>query len=179
MNTQKSFAQKLLKSDNVIFTFIRSSISSQISSWTDMAVSFAMYAWVLGIAWLSTAIGAICGGIVNCIVGYKFTFRADGVSKRAVIIKFAMIWLGSLILNSGGTELLTRILESWKWLESIGFKPDGFFAAARLIISLVVSLAWNFVLQRRFVFRPSKFDPYAIRICNLFLRKSNSSDSME
>lgn len=179
MNAQKSFAQKLLKSDNVVFTFLRSTISSQISSWTDMAISFVVYEWVLGIAWLSTAIGAICGGIVNCIVGYKFTFRADGVSKRAVIIKFAMIWLGSLILNSGGTELLTRIFESWKWLESIGFKSAGFFAAARLLVSLVVSLAWNFLLQRTFVFRPSKFDPYAIRICNFFIRKSNSLDSID
>lgn len=173
MSSNKSFAHKLLKSDNVVFTFVRSSISSQISSWTDMAVSFAMFKWVLGIAWLSTAIGAICGGIVNCIIGYKFTYHADGVSKRAVGVKFAMVWLGSLILNSSGTELLTRLLESWTWLESIGFSADGCFAAARLIISLVVSLAWNFVLQRHFVFRPSKFDPYAIRICNIFKRNGN------
>lgn len=177
MSSSKSFAQKLLKSDNVVFTFIRSTISSQISSWTDMAVSFVMYDWILHIAWVSTAIGAICGGIVNCIIGYKFTYRADGVSKRAVGVKFALVWLGSLILNSGGTELVTRLLESWTWLKTIGFTSGGCFAAARLFISLVVSLAWNFVLQRHFVFRPSKFDPYAIRICDLFKRNNCSKSN--
>lgn len=162
----KSIGQKLLKSDNVVFTFIRSSISSQISSWTDMAVSFCLYAWAFKIAWLATAIGAVCGGIVNCIVGYTFTFHAQGVSKKAVLVKFAMVWFGSLVLNSAGTEGLTWLLGKWTWLEHIGFRPDGIFAAARLTVSLIVSLAWNFLLQRSFVFRETRFDPIALRIVN-------------
>ena len=179
INSNNTFAKKLLKSDNVVFTFIRSTISSQISSWVDMAISFAMFAWVLGIPWLSTAIGAFCGGIVNCIVGYKFTYHADGVSKRAVFVKFTMIWMGSLTLNSVGTQLLTRLLEIWQWLETIGFKSDGYFAAARLTVSLIVSLAWNFLLQRTFVFRPNRFDAYAIRICDFFARKQKPSDTIQ
>lgn len=165
MNVAKKFANKLVKSDNVAFTFIRSSISSQISSWTDMAISFIMYAWIVNIAWLSTAIGAICGGIVNCIIGYNFTFHANGVSKKAVIIKFILVWIGSLTLNSAGTELLTKLLQSLAW---IGLSDDACFAIARIIISLAVSIAWNFLLQRSFVFRPNKFDAYASRIFNIF-----------
>lgn len=167
MQFLKKIGNNILKNDNVVFTFIRSSISSQISSWTDMIVSFCMFAWVLHVAWLSTAIGAVCGGIVNCIVGYKFTYHATGVSKRAVAVKFIMVWFGSLVLNSVGTEVLTHLLEKWTWLETIGFKPDGYFAAARLTVSLIVSLAWNFVLQRTFVFRPNRFDSTAIRIVEL------------
>lgn len=163
MATLKKTANKFLKSDNVFFTFIRSTVSSQICSWTDMILSFVLYAWVNLYPWLATALGAVAGGILNCIIGYRFTFHAEGVSKKAVIVKFSMIWLGSVILNSVGTELLFRVLRSWSWLESIGFKPDGFFAAARLIVSLIVSLAWNFLLQRKFVYRPNRFDPYAIR----------------
>lgn len=173
MNFFKDLGNKFMNSDNVVFTFLRSSVSSQISSWTDMIVSFAMFAWVINIAWLATAIGAVCGGIVNCVVGYKFTYHADGVSKRAVFVKFVMVWFGSLVLNSWGTEALTHILERWTWLESIGFRPDGYFAAARLTVSLIVSLAWNFLLQRTFVFRTTSFDPTAIRIFTLFSRKHN------
>lgn len=164
----KDLGNKLLKSDNVYITFIRSTLSSQVSSWTDMAVSFCVFAFLFKIAWLATAIGAVCGGIVNCIVGYTFTYHAQGVSKKAVIVKFVIVWFGSLVLNSAGTEGLTWLLGRWTWLESIGFKPDGIFAAARLTVSLAVSLAWNFLLQRSFVFRPNRFDPTAIRIFDFF-----------
>lgn len=171
MTSDKNIIRKFLKSDNIFFTFLRSSVSSQISSWTDMAVSFALFAWVNLLPWLATACGAIAGGIVNCVVGYKFTYHADDVSKRAVMVKFILVWVGSLVLNTWGTDACYYLLQKWHWLESIGFKPDGYFAAARLAVSLAVSLAWNFVLQRNFVFRPNRFDPVAIKIVDFFRPK--------
>lgn len=165
-------SNKFLNSNNVFFTFLRSTVSSQICSWTDMLLSFVLYAWVNLYPWLATALGAVVGGILNCIIGYRFTFHADGVSKKAVMVKFAMVWLGSVILNSWGTDALFHLLSRWTWLESIGFRPDGYFAAARLSVSLAVSLAWNFLLQRSFVYRANRFDPYAIRFVN-FVTKRN------
>lgn len=166
----KNITNKFLKSDNVFFTFMRSTVSSQICSWTDMLLSFVLYSWLNLLPWLATALGSIAGGVLNCIIGYRFTFHAEGVSKRAVIVKYSIVWIGSLILNSWGTNALFYLLQRWTWLDSIGFKPDGYFAAARLIISLVVSLAWNFLLQRKFVYRPTRFDPYAIKFLNTITR---------
>ncbi|MDE5636310.1 MAG: hypothetical protein K2I52_08410, partial [Muribaculaceae bacterium] len=61
-------------------------------------------------------------------------------------------------------SLLAKVLDSWHILEAIGFTTVGSFAAARLIVSLVVSLAWNFLMQKTFVYRQrDKFDPVAIR----------------
>lgn len=160
----KDATDKVLKSNNLFFTFVRSTVSSQISSWTDMFTSFALFAWVNLMPWVATVIGSVVGGIVNCIIGYKFTFHAQGVSKKAVVVKFLMVWLGSVVFNSWGTDALYHLLKSWHWLETIGFRPDGFFAAARLTVSLVVSLAWNFLLQRKFVYRPVPFDKYAVRL---------------
>lgn len=165
--------EQFLNSNNVVFTFLRSTVSSQISSWTDMILSFVFYAWVHLYPWLATALGAFVGGVVNCIMGYKFTFHAEGQAKRAVLVKFFLVWLGSMILNSWGTDFVFRVLQRWTWLETIGFKPDGYFAAARLGVSLVVSLAWNFLLQRIFVFRPTRFDATAIRIVSFFQPKHN------
>lgn len=155
---------QLLHSDDLIATFLRSGVSSQISGWTDMLVSFALYAWVNLAPWLASTLGAVAGGIVNCIINYKFTFHAEGCSKRAIIVKYAMVWLGSVTLNAWGTEALYWLLQHWPWLEEIGFKPDGYFAAARIVVSLAVSWFWNFVLQRYFVYRPTRFDPVAIRM---------------
>ncbi len=159
----KKVGDQLLHSDNFLFTFLRSGVSSQASGWTDFAVSFVFFAWVHLSAWLSTAIGAVAGGIVNCILNYRFTFHADGVDWRAVIVKYALVWIGSLLLNSVGTEVLFYIIRDWDWLEKIGFKHDGYFAAARLFVSLIVSWGWNFLLQRYFVYRVTRFDAYAIR----------------
>lgn len=159
-------ADKVLNSDSLVFTFLRSIVSSQAASWVDMGLSFALFAWVHLAPWLATAIGAFSGGVINCVINYKFTFHAQGCPWKAVVVKYVMVWIGSLLLNSYGTHLLYYLLSNWHWLEEVGFRPDGYFAAARLTTSLIVSWAWNFVLQRHFVYRNNSFDPYAIRFIN-------------
>lgn len=159
---------KLLHSKSFIFTFLRSAVTSQTSGYTDLFVSFALYAWCGLDPWWATAAGATAGGVVNCILNYRFTFRSDDCPWRAVIVKYVLVWLGSLLLNAYGTDLLYWLLSRWHWLETIGFRPDGYFAAARLIASLLVSWFWNFVLQRHFVYRQVPFDKYAIRFTQLF-----------
>ncbi|MCH5319441.1 MAG: GtrA family protein [Paramuribaculum sp.] len=157
---------KLLRSNSFIYTFLRSAVSSQTSGWVDIGVGVACFSWLDLAPWLSTAIGAIAGGVVNCILNYRFTFRAQDVPWKAVVVKYIMVWAGSLILNSGGTQLVYMLIDGWHWLETIGFKPDGYYAAARLFVSLMVSWFWNFLLQRYFVYRKTGFDPKAVRFVN-------------
>lgn len=159
---------KFLHGGGLISTFLRSSVSSQVASWIDLGMSMLFYSFVF-IALdpfyrsnLSVAVGAIAGGVVNCCINYRFTFHASGQSVKAVIVKYLMVWTGSLLLNMYGTTFLSMLLSQWKFLHNLGFRPDGIFAASTLLVSLVVSLAWNFVLQRNFVYRPSPFDRYAI-----------------
>lgn len=154
----------LLKSNNIVFTFLRSIVSSQCASWIDLGLGFVLFS-LLGFApWLATGLGAIAGGVVNCIINYKFTFRAEGVSWKAVVVKYAMVWTGSLLLNSFGTQGLYILFTKLEFLEDIGFKPNGYYATARIIVSLLVSWFWNFLLQRRFVYRSVAFDKYILRI---------------
>lgn len=168
-----------------IFTFLRSSVSSQIASWTDMGVCFIFYAWVFHAmgthplrSFISTAIGLVCGGIVNCIVNYKFTFQVRGINVKAVAVKYLIIWAGSFILNLGGTTLLEQAIHHMPFIErSHWIRPDGVYAFARLSVSLVVSLAWNFLLQKNFVYKVTKFDPVAIRLVDAitFHRKKSAA----
>lgn len=153
---------KAIHSDNLFFTFLRSIVSSQCASWVDMGIGFALFAWLGFSAAFATAIGALCGGIVNCVINYKFTFHADGVDWRAVMVKYAMVWLGSMLLNTFGTGVIYYVICQWEWLESIGFRRDGFYAAARLFVSLMVSWFWNFPMQKFFVYSKTQFDRYAI-----------------
>lgn len=162
----KHIADDVIHNDNFIFSFIRSAMSSQAASWVDMIIGFVLFAWLGLKPWVATAIGAVCGGIINCIINFKFTFHAQGMSWKAVALKYIMVWIGSVLLNSFGTEGLYYLFNHWSWLETIGFKPDGYYAAARIITSLLVSWFWNFILQRYFVYRVTKFDPYAINFVN-------------
>lgn len=161
----KHLGSALLKSQSLVPTFLRSAVSSQASGWVDFITGFVMFYWVFNqhLSWLATGIGVVAGGIVNCILCYKFTFRADNCPWKAVVVKYAMVWTGNLILNSGGTELLYILLNKMEFLEDLGFKPAGYYSTARVVMSLLVSWFWNFVLQRNFVYRPSRFDPIAVR----------------
>lgn len=168
----KHIGETLLRSKSLVPTFLRSAVSSQASGWVDFIVGFVMFYWIFNqhFQWLATGIGVVAGGIVNCIICYKFTFRAENCSWQAVAVKYALVWIGNLFLNSGGTQLLYIILEEWHFLDDLGFTPAGYFAAARLVMSLLVSWFWNFLLQRNFVYRPTGFDPYAERFMNSLFR---------
>lgn len=145
---------KLLKGGGV-FTFLRSIVSSQVASWIDLGTGILLVA--IGFSdWIATPIGAVMGGIVNCIINYRFTFRAQGISKRAVAVKYIMIWVGSLTLNTVGTSAL----DQWNLLERLGFTDVGNYAVARVVVSLLVSWFWNFVMQKNFVYKPRRFDAW-------------------
>jgi len=166
-----------------LFTFLRSSVAAQIASWTDMGIRMVFYAFVLSSldpfyrSNLSVAAGAVVGGVVNCCINYRFTFHAKGQSVKAVGLKYLLVWTGSLLLNMYGTTFVAMLLSQWQWLVNMGFRPDGIFAASTLMVSLAVSLAWNFVLQRNFVYRPSPFDRYAISFIDFFSLKKHRQDS--
>lgn len=155
---------KMLKSNSLFFTFLRSIVSSQCASWVDMGIGFMLFAWIGLTPFTSTMVGAFCGGVVNCIINYRFTFHADGVDWRAVIVKYSLVWIGSMLLNSYGTEVIYRLISDWQWLEHLGFKPNGYYAAARLFTSLMVSWFWNFLLQRYFVYRQAWLDTYIVQV---------------
>lgn len=156
--------EQFLNDNGVVFTLLRSGASSQLCGWIDMIVSFVLFAFCNMTPWMSTATGAFVGGVFNCIINYRFTFHARDVAWRAVITKFLFVWVGSLLLNSFGTQILYYLVRDWHWLTStIGLGDDSIFLAARLLVSLIVSLAWNFILQRNFVYRQTRIDEHILR----------------
>lgn len=159
-----SFKEKLIHNDGFFYTLLRSSVSSQLCGWIDTLTSFLVFALLNLTPWLSTAIGAFVGGICNCIINYKYTFHAYGIEWRTALTKFAFVWLGSLLLNSFGTQYAYYFVCHWEWLrDTIHIADDGIFLAARLFVALTVSLCWNFLLQRNFVFTTTRVDPYINR----------------
>lgn len=174
---------RFIHGEGLITTFLRSIVSSQAASWTDMIVRVVLFSLVFTNidpfyrSNLSVACGAIVGGIVNCVINYHFTFHAAGQNVKAVIVKYALVWTGSMLLNMYGTTFASQALSHWEFLQSLGFTADAIFTVSTLAVSLLVSWFWNFTLQRYFVYQPNRFDPTAIAIVDFFIpRKYKSSE---
>lgn len=134
--------------------FIRAQFSSQIASITDMAVTIVLTSFVNIYYVVGTFIGAVCGGIVNCVINYKWTFKADGVKKKHVVAKYILVWIGSILLNTLGTYLLTEFLDRSTWvIAHFSCILEYIYIFAKLFVSLMVGFIWNYNLQRVFVYR--------------------------
>lgn len=132
--------------------------TSQASAWVDFVTSFVVFAWIGMSGGNAAAAGAIAGGVVNCTLNYKWTFRGSQCPVANVVVKYLMVWVGSMLLNAYGTEFLTDICLDSSLLGAWGFSRNLRFTIARLTVSFLVSVFWNLLLQRTFVYRYVKFD---------------------
>ncbi|MFV0536475.1 MAG: GtrA family protein [Dysgonomonas sp.] len=157
-----------------IFTFLRAQFSSQISSLTDYIVTFVLVNAAGVIFGRATLFGNISGGIVNCIINYKWTFKAQGSKVKHVAIKYLMVWLVNLFLNWQGTILVTELVLSWIPVESLpDFVVNNVFMIPKAIVSLIVGFGWNYNMQRLFVYKDRDYKKYLIK---MGLWKADSSD---
>ena len=83
--------------------------------------------------------GAIAGAITNFMINRQWAFNAKEESAQKQSLRYALVWLGSLLLNTSGLYLLTHFL-TIKYIIS------------KIIISLIVGIGFNYVLQKKYVF---------------------------
>lgn len=92
---------------------------------------------------ISIAIGGVVGAVFNFSVNRYWTFNASKASHAPVggqLARFLFVVAGSICLKSSGTWLFTTYLH-------IDYK------ISRIIVDIIVSLGFNYVLQTYWVFR--------------------------
>ena len=90
--------------------FIRAQLSAQIATFVDFLISILLNQCANVYYAYATLIGSISGGLTNCAINYKWTFQTEDCSPIPVIIKYTLVWIGSIGLNLWGTYLLTEFL---------------------------------------------------------------------
>jgi len=105
----------------------------------DYTVMIVLVSGLGAAAALGTAVGAASGGVLNFVLGRRWIFRSTDAQAAPQARRYAMVSLGSLVLNTCGVHALAGVLQF----------P---YVAARLAVSVAVSLLWNFPMQRSFVF---------------------------
>lgn len=131
---------------NGVKEFGKAQVSSAISTACDFMVTAILYELLHHVV-ASTAGGAIVGGICNCIINYRWTFHGTRRSKRGVVWRYLIVWCGSVILNTLGTEYGVKLLDVWL------NQNLAIVLSAKAIIAVAVAVTWNFFMQKYYVYR--------------------------
>ena len=113
-----------------LITFCKAQCSAWIASAIDFGTTIIL-AHVFGLWYgYSTFIGALNGGIANCLINYRWVFHAFEMKKRNIAIRYLVVWGGSILLNTYGTYILTEL-------------SDQYFMFSKIIVSVIVAVFWN------------------------------------
>ncbi len=88
----------------------------------------------------SIMISGALGAVVNFSLNRYWTFKSVDEKKRTQLARFIFVVLGSIALKSSGTYLITEYLN----LD---------YRISRLCVDAVVSLGFNFTMQKYWVFK--------------------------
>lgn len=132
-----------MEKKNAVLVFAKAQVSAFSGGIVDYLVMIACTELLHIHYTISIAIGGIIGAIVNFSINRYWTFDANQASKNPVgnqLIKFIFVVAGSITLKSSGTYLFTNSLH-------IDYK------ISRIAVDIIVSLSFNYVLQKYWVFR--------------------------
>ena len=124
----------------VLPTFARHQAGSIIASVVDFST---MIACVRLLGWhpaVATAGGAAFGAAVNFLLGRHWIFPEGRATATGSAVRYALVSLVSLGLNSAGEYVLVSIARVQ-------------YVLARVLVAIAVSVAWNFPMHRGFVYR--------------------------
>ena len=126
-----------------IYTFCKAQFSAFTGGMFDYAVMIFCVEFFNIHYTKSILISGLLGALVNFSINKYWTYQAKGAGLRKQLMKFYLVVLGSIALKSFGTYLFTENLR-------IDYK------ISRLLIDLFVSIGFNYMLQKHWVFKKEK-----------------------
>ena len=121
-------------------TFIKAQAASLTATLVDFAVTILLkevfHCWYL----LASILGTVTGGVVNFMMNRSWVFQAHNKKIHFQAMKYMMVWGGNLVLVSGGVFVLTNY-------------GGMSYLVSKISVSVMVGFFYNYVLQKRFVFK--------------------------
>jgi putative flippase GtrA len=123
-----------------MLTFTKAQLTSVLATGVDFVVTILLVQ-VAGMPYLAgSATGTISGGATNFLISRNWVFTAQEKKWAAQLPRFILVWIGSMVLNIAGLYLLTRYA---------GIN----YLLSKIVIAVGVAVFYNYVLQKRFVFK--------------------------
>ncbi len=129
-----------------MLTFSKAQLVSLVASGVDFMVtwllvqSLGVHAAIGNAKVACSATGSICGGFTHFTISRTWVFSAQERKWTAQLPRYILVWIGNLILNVSGFYLLTHYT-------TINY------LLAKIIVSIGVAVFYNYVLQKRYVFK--------------------------
>jgi len=123
----------------LLATLGRHQVGAMLATLVDFGTMGALVTGFGVPAALATAIGAAAGGISNFGIGRHWVFGATGTRAAVQAWRYGLVALVSLLLNAAGEYAFHDRLRVH-------------YLVARVVVSLGVSVCWNFPAQRGFVY---------------------------
>jgi len=121
-------------------TFLKAQCSALISTAVDFLATIFL-TQVVGLWYLmSSCMGTILGGYVNFSLGRNWAFQINNSEKLSQALRYAVVWSGSLLLNTFMLYLFTEVLRLH-------------YIVSKSIVSVLVGVFLNFYFQKTFVFK--------------------------
>lgn len=131
-----------------MIVFLKANLASVIASFFDYVLTIlAVQIFGMNVVLASFA-GNVFGGIVNFMLGRNWVFSARDSSGWKQASKYFIVWMGNLLLNSGGMYLFT--------------KTSLYYVTAKIITSTTVAVGYNYPLQKRYVFKKKRLEYEAV-----------------
>lgn len=123
-----------------VASFLKAQLSAFIGGIVDYGVML-LFKEIFGFSVaIAICISGVVGAIVNFTINRVWSFKSESTPLGSQLWKFVLVVIGSILLKSQGTPLLSD-------LTGLDYK------ITRLMVELVVSLGFNFVLQKYWVFK--------------------------
>lgn len=120
--------------------FIKAQAASLIASLVDFLMTVLFVEVVQLKEVLAAALGTISGGIVNFSLGRYWVFRSAAKPMPLQAVKYLVVWIGNLSLNIGGMTIMVHYVHAN-------------YMVSKILISLLVGVFYNYLLQGKFVFK--------------------------
>lgn len=120
--------------------FLKAQLSAFIGGMTDLGIYSFCFKVLSFSAPFSNAISGSLGAIVNFLINRYWSFGKTKTSLGSQLWKFVIVVIGSISLKSLGIYFLVDL---WQW----------HFLLSKLLIEIIVSLGFNFTLQKYWVFK--------------------------
>lgn len=146
-----------------IFIFGKAQVSAFVGGMFDYSVMIFCVEYFHIHLKESIIIAGLLGAIINFSINKYWTYQSKKPSVTSQLIKFFLVVAGSIALKANGTVFLTQY-----------FHVD--YKITRIVVDLFVSIGFNFMLQKYWVFKTSTISD---SIDNMSNQKENTSVSVE
>ena len=122
-----------------MIVFLKAQLSSLVATAVDFGVTI-FFVELLGVGYVTAAVnGAVAGAITNFLINKFWSFKRGNKRTAAQGIRYGLVWLGSISLNVGGSNLLITV-----------FKMP--YLLSKIITSVIIGITFNYTLQKHYVF---------------------------